>query len=570
MWSTLLRFTFIQISAWIFLWCQSAIAQWSTDPSVNNAICTSSDIQCYPTIVSDGAGGAIIAWQDVGGVTSWDIYTQRINATGVVQWTPAGVVICSVSNAQFSPKIVNDGAGGAIIAWYEYRSGPTCDIYAQHINSAGTVQWTSNGVGICIADSIQRYPTITSDGMGGAIMTWEDYRNGSNNSDIYAQRINADGTIPWTNNGVAICTAANDQTQPLIVNDGAGGAIIVWMDSRRRNYNYSIYAQKLNATGTVQWTSDGVAVCTTSANQFSWSIVSDGAGGAIIALVDYSNGFSNSDIYVQHIDAGGTVQWGSNGVVICAADNNQTNPVMVNDGKGGAFIAWLDSRNASDFYDIYAQSVNASGIVQWTNNGVAICTADSNKQMLAITRDGVGGAIIAWNDNRKGNYDIYAQRINAAGTVQLATNGVPVCTAGGDQSWPSIVDDGAGGGIITWMDGRYSNYQIYAQKVDHTGYLGITGVVDNSLLPKTTALMQNYPNPFNPSTTITFSVGMNSYTSLRVYDVLGREVATIVSEVMQAGNYSRQWNAEKLPSGVYFYRLQASSFTETKKLILLR
>ena len=572
--STLLRFTFIQISAWSFLWCQSAIAQWSTDPSVNNAICTSSDIQCYPTIVSDGAGGAIIAWQDVGGVTSWDIYTQRINAAGVVQWTPAGVVICSVSNAQFSPKIVNDGAGGAIIAWYDYRSGPTCDIYAQHINSAGTVQWTSNGVGICIADSIQRYPTITSDGMGGAIMTWEDYRNGSNNSDIYAQRINADGTIPWTNNGVAICTAANDQTQPLIVNDGAGGAIIVWMDSRRRNYNYSIYAQKLNATGTVQWTSDGIAVCTTSANQFSWSIVSDGAGGAIIALVDYSNGFSNSDIYVQHIDAGGTVQWGSNGVVICAADNNQTNPVMVNDGKGGAFIAWLDSRNASDFYDIYAQSINASGIVQWTNNGVAICTTDSNKQMLAITRDGVGGTIIAWNDNRKGNYDIYAQRVNAAGAVQLAANGVPVCIAGGDQSWPGIVDDGAGGGIITWEDGRSSissfNDHIYAQKVDRYGKLGLTGVEDNSLMPKTTTLMQNYPNPCNPTTVINFQLSGHSYTNLKIFDIIGREVTTLVSETLPAGTYTREWNATNVPSGVYFYRLQAGSFTETKKLILLK
>jgi hypothetical protein len=558
------------------LW-QSAIAQWSTDPNVNNAICTSANFQYYPTIVSDGAGGAIIAWQDARGSTSWDIYTQCINAAGVVQWTPNGVVICSVANAQFSPMIVSDGAGGAIITWYDYRSGPTCDIYAQHINSAGTVQWTSNGVGICIADSIQQYPMITSDGVGGAIITWEDYRNGSKNSDIYAQHINADSTVQWTSNGIAICTAANNQQRPLIVSDGSGGAIIVWTDSRRYVYNYDIYAQRINATGTVQWTSNGVAVCTTSVNQTPSSIVSDGAGGAIIAWVDYRNGFSNSDIYVQHIDAGGTVQWASNGVAVCAADSNQTYAETFSDGKGGAFIAWFDSRNSSKSYNIYAQRINASGIVQWANNGVAICIADSNKQILVIARDGVGGAIIAWDDNRKGNYDIYAQRIDAAGTVQWTTNGVGVSTASGNQNWPAIVDDGAGGEIITWMDGRGSNNHIYAQKVDRYGKLGITGVEDNSLLPKTTALMQSYPNPFNPTTVINFQLSDHSYTNLKIFDIIGREVTTLVSETLPAGTYTRQWNASGMSSGIYFYRLQvypnvvgAGSFTETKKLVLLK
>jgi hypothetical protein len=83
-------------------------------------------------------------------------------------------------------------------------------------------------------------------------------------------------------------------------------------------------------------------------------------------------------------------------------------------------------------------------------------------------------------------------------------------------------------------------------------------------------LFQNYPNPFNPSTTITFSVGTYGYTSLRVYDVLGREVLTLVSEELSAGEHSREWNASNLPSGVYFYRLQSGTYSETKKLLLLK
>jgi hypothetical protein len=74
----------------------------------------------------------------------------------------------------------------------------------------------------------------------------------------------------------------------------------------------------------------------------------------------------------------------------------------------------------------------------------------------------------------------------------------------------------------------------------------------------------------NPSTTISFSLPSQSFVSLKIYDVLGREVATIVSEELPAGTYSRQWNAGKMSSGVYFYRLQAGSFTQTKRLVLLK
>ena len=88
--------------------------------------------------------------------------------------------------------------------------------------------------------------------------------------------------------------------------------------------------------------------------------------------------------------------------------------------------------------------------------------------------------------------------------------------------------------------------------------------------PSAYSLGQNYPNPFNPMTTITFALPSKSFVSLKVFDALGRDVATLVSEELPAGTYSQQWNAPGFPSGVYFYRLQASSTIETKKLILLR
>ncbi|MEW5800420.1 MAG: T9SS type A sorting domain-containing protein, partial [Bacteroidota bacterium] len=99
--------------------------------------------------------------------------------------------------------------------------------------------------------------------------------------------------------------------------------------------------------------------------------------------------------------------------------------------------------------------------------------------------------------------------------------------------------------------------------------------------PKEFALIQNYPNPFNPTTTIQYSLGTDAHpsnnnmhgralTTLKIYDVLGREVATLVNEVKEAGNYSVQWNASKFSSGIYYARLQSGEQVQMKKMVLLR
>jgi hypothetical protein len=100
----------------------------------------------------------------------------------------------------------------------------------------------------------------------------------------------------------------------------------------------------------------------------------------------------------------------------------------------------------------------------------------------------------------------------------------------------------------------------------------VTSVEGNNsaIIPTNYWLSQNYPNPFNPTTMISYQLPFNSHVSLKVYDVLGREVGTLVSERQSAGSHYVRFNAAGLPSGVYFYRLQAGTFTETKKLMILK
>ena len=126
--------------------------------------------------------------------------------------------------------------------------------------------------------------------------------------------------------------------------------------------------------------------------------------------------------------------------------------------------------------------------------------------------------------------------------------------------------------VRAWNDGGYSD--LSSSRLFTTGTTGVGKEANN--VPKVYALMQNYPNPFNPTTTIQYDLPKASHVTLRVYDVLGREVATLVDGIQAASSYRLQWNATAYASGVYFYRIQAQSqdgsksFTSVKKLLLMK
>jgi hypothetical protein len=310
-------------------------------------------------ITSDNAGGAVVTWEDYRDWTS-QIYAQRVNASGTPQWTANGVALSMTTGDQRYPTITSDGGGGAVVTWDDYRSG-SADIYAQRVNASGAVQWGANGVALCTATGEQQDPAIAADGEGGALFTWPDYRSGIY-ADIYAQRVNASGTVQWTTDGVALCTATRDQLDPTLTSDGTGGSIVTWFDFRSGIYS-DIYAQRVNASGAVQWAPNGVGICAATGYQEFPTIVSDGESGAIVTWHDYRSEIG--DIYAQRLSASGAVRWTANGVALCTAAGPQGSTAIVSDGAGGAIVAWQDYRGGTN-WDIYSQRVDANGFTVLT------------------------------------------------------------------------------------------------------------------------------------------------------------------------------------------------------------
>jgi hypothetical protein len=440
-------------------------AQWSHDPLENNQVCTASGDQAYPAMVSDGEGGAIVVWTDGRGNDN-DIYAQHIGSSGAAEWAPEGLPVCLARNDQTAPTIVSDGAGGAIITWTDNRT-ETNDIYGQRVNRTGVTLWQKGGVPICDAANDQVASTLVTDGEGGAIVTWRDLRSGTS-YDIYAQRIDASGNGLWTLNGVAVCAAPNRQTDPAIAGDGAGGAVITWLDNRSGNAD--IYAQRLSAAGMPRWSRDGILISESQGDQRNPALIGDGSGGGIIVWRDARNG-TNYDIYAERVNGSGSNQWALNGIPVCGAPGDQGSPQIINDGVRGGIIVWTDNRNGNN--DIYAQHIDVSGYVEWAADGIPVCSAPGNQMYPAITRDGLGGTIIAWLDYRHGEGDIYAQRINGLGSAVWPADGIAVCKSPGEQFNPVIVSGNGRGAIVSWYDYRSgSGSDIYAQKVDRVGYLG--------------------------------------------------------------------------------------------------
>lgn len=220
-----------------------------------------------------------------------------------------------------------------------------------------------------------------------------------------------------------------------------------------------------------------------------------------------------------------------------------------------------------DFYDLSQKGI-------YYNIGDIFVAVGSGGRIYKSTDVGA-----TWEQKTSGTTNtlrsVYFQTLDSG--VVVGDNGTIILTTNGGESWftdpyfasPSTRQYRA----VTITNNNYGTFSAISDSIFYvsTDPIVITGVEDTRTeVPGRFSLSQNYPNPFNPATTISFSIPSKSFVSLKVFDALGREISTLVSEELTAGKYAQQWNAAGLASGIYFYRLQAGTFVETKKLLLVR
>lgn len=437
------------------------LAAWGTEaigPHV--PVCTTSGDKPSLQAVSDGAGGVIVAWVDPRPGATTDVYAQRITAAGVPAWTANGVVVCNAAGNQDQLEMIADGAGGAILVWSDLRSGVGRDIWAQRLNASGVRQWPAAGVQVTSAANDQAQPHLAADGAGGALVCWLDKR-GATSSDVYAQRLSSSGSLLWTNSGITalgvpVIVAAGFQAG-LIAADGTGGAYVAWSDSASGNYDVRI--QRLAAaTGLNVWTSAGIAVTADAGYQELRGLLADGFGGAIVSW----QGSSPHYVHAHRFDASGAKLWLSTGTAISGFIDDQSNRhEMIADGTGGLFAV-----DAFGTAALTAVRYSGYGLAAWSAP-VQLGMDGNFGPALDLVPDGEGGCVGVALDAVGG---VSAWRLNGLGVGQWSSGGESVqrMTYVGDLALVQTTDAHF---ILVWSN-ALGDREIFAERFDLEGVLG--------------------------------------------------------------------------------------------------
>jgi len=456
------------------------------------AVCGNSSDQKTPQSVSDTQGNKIVVWQDFRN-GNWDIYAQKIDANGNHLWAD-DILICNADGDQTNPNIVSDGNDGAIIAWSDKRSTRDADFYAQKISSDGTLLWNpqNNGVPVTGATNCSFYPPkLAPTPEGGVIVAWST----KDPVKVYAQKLSAEGENLWNDNGVIIGGVTNREYAHKILPDGNGGAFITWCDGNSYN-NKGIFLTHVDANGTLTWgplhlvdrpdiqthsyiarVSDDYLITTW------WSKIGGASERAIFAQkINCNDGSTvwetdgkkicSTHTTYPHATYQSTV-WETDGKKICSTHTtypHATYQKIAYDNNGGVVIAYRSGD------DIYAQRISIDdGGKLYTQDeyGLPICTATGVQGNPQVIIENDGTALIAWEDSRSGNSNIYFQRVDLNGNTLMDENGTALCQTNQTQSNLHLCKDTFGNITITFEDNRTGNYDIY-------GYAALTIEPTNS------------------------------------------------------------------------------------------
>lgn len=477
-------------------------AQWTADSAVNTAIGDRSGEQNQSKIKPNADGGCYIAWFD-NSTGGYDVYLQRLDAAGNEQWAHNGVLLRDrgVSSTQDYDLDV-DADGNALVVFNDDLNA-NAPITAQLVTPAGVLLWGANGVQVSGAQAGFKGPpqaAVLSDGSmavvwsngspsalhiqkldilgatiwpvpvvlseasrpfntcdihaaeaGSMIISWVRC-GGTNcvtsNKHLYAQKLSAAGAPMWDRDPltpmsmdpVIVFDGTSLQTAnfPTFLPDGAGGAVFAWYET---GGNRDAYVQRLDAAGLEQFAHNGVSV-STQANRLQLGAAlsfDPSTGDAYVAWVESNTAQSQWGLYAQKITDEGVRGWGDNGIELLPLSGVQGSFTATLARVGGGVHVFGFANCCGNAGVVHGFSLDTDGAPLWAGQPINVCSVASSKARLAATQATDGGSLLAWADNRVDSNNIYAQRVNADGT--LGGPSVPECAADFDDNGQVAVPD---------------------------------------------------------------------------------------------------------------------------------
>ena len=509
-----------------------------------------------PTSVAiDGSGNVYVTGSSTGLGTSYDYVTIKYDASGNQLW--ATRYNGSGNGYDEARALVVDRTGNVYATGISYGSG-SYDYATIKYDASGNQLWTARYNGP--TNSSEDWPkALAIDGSGNVYVTgWSEGLGSS--SDYATIKYDATGNQLWAAryNGPG---NGYDEARALVVD--SSGVVYVTGGSTGLGSDWDYVTIKYNASGNQLWV--GRYNGPGNSIDVAEDLAVDGSGN--VYVTGASEGSGTSYDYA-------TIKYNASGNQLWVARYNAVNSLdiawaLAVDGSGNVYVTG-ESHDASIDYATIKYDVSGNQIWVTRYSGTR---SFSTNFAVALAVDGSGNVYVTGRSSGSGNDLDYATiKYNASGNeMWVARYNVPAY----NSEWTPIpvseparilVVDGSGNVyIVARSEGSGWSIYITIKYIQQ-----LSSVVEIPGMLQQYSLEQNYPNPFNPSTTIKYSIPTTSIVSIKVYDILGREVATLVNEQKTAGNYSVQFNGNNLASGVYLNKIQSGNFVDTKKMILLK
>lgn len=411
-------------------------------------ICGAAGNQSNPVIKADQYGGLIILWEDYRAGAS-DIYAQHLTMLGDALWADNGIPVCNAAGYQDTPVFGVSTMGLSLVIWSDSRAGVGfADIYSQALDFNGVRQFNThsgadslNGMVVCNANGSQYGVQMAWFGTY-VLLFWRDLRSGV--LDIYAQRINGTtGARFWNThsgadslNGLVVCNATGSQTNLVAIPGANNTAMAFWSDTRNGPSNYDVYGQRLNVNGDRLWNThsgadslNGLAIGSATGNTGSYQLTATSSSypTVICSWTDYRMPYYR--IYAQRVDSSGQRLWNThsgvdslNGFPVAAPSVSITDFSAVSYGSS-CLYAWSDNRGSA-FTNIYGQLISSSGERLLNTyagadslNGKPLCDAEGSQSNAQVVTDLLDGFVVAWEDLRFLQRDIYANMYDNDGDL---------------------------------------------------------------------------------------------------------------------------------------------------------
>ncbi len=418
-----------------------------------------------PVVASTPDGGFVVAWYDFRD-GNCDVWHQRFGPNADRLGTNRRVNTDPTMRWQSDPAIAVGDDGRFVLSWEDRRIFGNSDVFCRRYDKSGNPTGSEFRVGDSAPNGDQIVSGIHMAPDRSFFVAWDDRRHGIT-GDIYAQFLDSNGAKVDTNfrvNDDPIGLA--NQYQPAVSGDDSGRYVVAWMDGRGLNaYDWNIFVQRFDAWG--NRLGANIKVTTNDSVQWAPWVAAAPTGSFIVAWEDRRRGESDFDVYARLYDDQGqpaTDELRVNddaGAVVQRASSAAANRY------GEYMVVWADTRNGDE--DVYAQMFAPNGDTIGGNFRVSSGSANGNQGVPGAAARPDGGFVVAWADFREGNYDIYAQRVGRDRTLvgdNFRVNGDSVSS---HQRVSSIAMDAGGRFIVAWEDERDPDIDVYCRVYDSQG-----------------------------------------------------------------------------------------------------